>query len=227
MREIKLNPDQTAIIQGALTFAEENNNYKIQNNDDLELSAELLKTVKVKFKEIDALHKSFVQPIKESIERINRFFSPVKLRCQDIEYKIKSEIMAYRQTLERARREEELRIKKELEAQMIKEQKALERKVKLAEKAGNTERVEKINAQIETIKDADVPAVRIESKMPDIAGVSFRKTWKARVINEDILPRKFLIPNIKMLNDFAKATKGQIQVEGVEFYPEEITSART
>jgi hypothetical protein len=62
---------------------------------------------------------------------------------------------------------------------------------------------------------------------PAAAGVSSRKTWKARVIDEALVPREYLVVNQAKLDQFAKLTKGAGDVPGVEFYEQETLAART
>lgn len=47
-----------------------------------------------------------------------------------------------------------------------------------------------------------------------------RTIWKARVVDPNKVPREYCIPNEKALNGLARATKGAVKVEGVEFYSE-------
>lgn len=61
---------------------------------------------------------------------------------------------------------------------------------------------------------------------PKLNGTHVRKVWKARIIDESKVPVKFgnhvIRPiDISKLNDIAKFEKGQIQIDGVEFYEEE------
>ena len=57
-------------------------------------------------------------------------------------------------------------------------------------------------------------------------GVSTRDNWKMRIINPALIPREYLMPNEKVLNQIAKAMKNQGRIPGVEFYNEPISSVR-
>lgn len=57
-------------------------------------------------------------------------------------------------------------------------------------------------------------------------GTHVRKTWKARIVDEDKVPVKFgnhviRAIDMKALNDIAKFEQGQAKIDGVEFYQEE------
>jgi hypothetical protein len=70
----------------------------------------------------------------------------------------------------------------------------------------------------ETAAAVIAPVVQVAAVTPVIAGQSVRKTWKARVVNSDAVPRAWLMVNEKSLAAFAVATKGAVKVDGVEFY---------
>jgi hypothetical protein len=72
----------------------------------------------------------------------------------------------------------------------------------------------------ETAAAVIAPVVAVAAVTPVIAGQSIRKTWKARVVNSDAVPRAWLMVNEKSLAAFAVATKGAVKVDGVEFYEE-------
>ena len=50
------------------------------------------------------------------------------------------------------------------------------------------------------------------------AGTSLRRTWKARVVDVNAVPREFLIPNEQLLGQIAREQKENASVPGVEFY---------
>ena len=54
------------------------------------------------------------------------------------------------------------------------------------------------------------------------AGEQKRVIWKARVTSSAALPKDYMVPNEKMLDALAKASKGAMKIPGVEFYTESI-----
>ena len=71
-----------------------------------------------------------------------------------------------------------------------------------------------------------VPAPTVASKVEKPQGVSMKKLWKARVIDEKLVPREYLIVNEQMLNKVANATKGSLPIPGVQFYAEDVLASR-
>ena len=64
------------------------------------------------------------------------------------------------------------------------------------------------------------------SVVPKVAGTSMREVWRAVVVNAAELPREYLVPNQRLLDDMAKATKGAVPVPGVRFERTYVNSTR-
>lgn len=102
-----------------------------------------------------------------------------------------------------------------------------ERKRLLAEAGAAERKAEAAAAKAEAKDDiaeaAVAPVIRV-AEPEKTKGFAQRDNWKARVINADIVPRDWLIPDIEGLNKYAKAIKGGRTVPGVEFYNEPIAA---
>lgn len=84
---------------------------------------------------------------------------------------------------------------------------------------------DKINSELkEQAEWKDVEPIQVDIKdciqkvAPKQEGQYKRSNWKARIIDEKLIPRDFLMPNISKLDKFAKANTGLLTVDGVEFY---------
>lgn len=85
--------------------------------------------------------------------------------------------------------------------------------------------------KIEQQQEAELFGLEIKTETPDLKGTHIRKIWKARIVDESIVPinyGKMCIREINMskLNDIAKYTEGKAEIEGVEFYQEETVVVR-
>lgn len=58
-----------------------------------------------------------------------------------------------------------------------------------------------------------------------ISGISTRDHWVAVVVDVTKVPREFMVPNQRMLDDTAEATKGTATIPGVRFENRPIVSA--
>ena len=134
-------------------------------------------------------------------------------RCDAAEKTVKAAIVAYDSEQERKREEERRRLQAEADERARKEREALEKK------AAQMKTPEKREEYLERASEVAAPKIAIpEPVRPE--NTSTQRPWKARVVNAEILPRLFLVPDQKALDDFAKATKGAEKVAGVEFYQE-------
>lgn len=122
---------------------------------------------------------------------------------------INQKMINYTNEQERIRRAEEQRLRE------IAQQEAEDRQLAEAERLEKAGEVEAAEQVIEAPPVVHVPIV--ESEVPKIKGVSMRTTWKARVINVAAVPREWMIPNQQSLDAFARSTKGNSTIPGVEF----------
>lgn len=53
-----------------------------------------------------------------------------------------------------------------------------------------------------------------------VDGRLFRRTWKAKIVDETKLPRKYLIPNMTLINSEVRLLKDKTDIPGVEAYEE-------
>lgn len=218
--------------------------YAVTNVAEYEGAANELKAIKTKLKEVDGQRVFLKTPVLEQAKRIDDFFrAPLKFLA-DAETLLKRAMLTFQQAEEAKRREAE-RIAQEAarKAQEELRRKAAEderkaseikRQAEEAAAAGNAAEAAKLAAKAEKLEDkaeakeeqaSMVIMPTVASEQPKVAGISTRKVWKCRITDPRKVPREYLIVNEKMLADFAKATKGQIPVDGVEFYTEEIMSA--
>lgn len=220
--------------------------YAVSSVTEFENAANELKAIKAKTKEIDGQRVFLKAPVLEQAKRIDDFFrAPLKFLA-DAESLLKRAMLGFQQA------EEAKRLEAERKAQEAarKEQEELRRKAadderkakelqiqaEAAAASGDIETAIKLEARAEKLEDkadarveqaASVIIPTIAREQPKIAGISTRKVWKHRVADARRVPRDYLVVNEKMLADFAKATKGAIPVEGVEFYSEEVMAAGT
>ncbi len=169
------------------------------------------------------LHKSLVAAEKEMLQPLEKADKEIDQRMSDY----RREVERKRQEAERERRriEEEARKKAE-EAQ------------RLADEAATKEELDDDDVEILMIAQQEAEAAQSAvlpfEPAPDVAkvdGISVRKTWKARVVNDALVPVSvagIVIRPIDQsaLNKLAVASKGGFKCPGVEFYQDEITQVR-
>lgn len=212
----KENKEVAIIVQEAQQIV-------ISNNEQYQGAASYLKKIKGKSSELDTLRKSLTAPLDLSKRKIMELFKfPIEM-LQKAEHLIKAGMIEYTEKQERIRREQEEKLRKAAEAEETRKRKALEERARKAEEQGKLEKAEELREKAEEVKvEAPILADRVETPK----GVSYREQWDFRIIDVNIIPREYLVPNETMLRKFAIATKGQVPVAGIEFYSEKVVSSR-
>lgn len=109
-----------------------------------------------------------------------------------------------------------LAIQRKLEAEAKeKEEKEKARLGKLAVKAEARGDTEKADALRERQEDVCVPFAIVDPPKK-VGGISYRDNWSVEIIDESLIPREWLMPNIPALTKLAVATKGVVQIPGVK-----------
>jgi DNA polymerase III alpha subunit (gram-positive type) len=236
--EIQRKADVSAIIK---TY----DNFAITTPQDYSGAGGHLKTIKAKAKELDDLRKSLTQPLDESKRRIMEFFKKPLDFLAAAEAKVKSVMLTYQQEQEEIRQAEELKLqeaarKEEERQRKVKEEQERQWREKEEAKRKEAERLEaegkaaeaekarleadkaatKADERAEQAQDISVPVPVLKSKVEKISGISTKTIWKFKIVNVNLIPRGYMVPNEKMLGEIARATKGAVKIAGVEFYSE-------
>lgn len=101
----------------------------------------------------------------------------------------------------------------ELDAQMLESQ-------------GEVERAAQVRQNPIPVMPARVLPVVLQKDVPRIDGVSSRKNWTFRIIDESQLPREYLMPNESAIRQVVRALKDKSNIPGVEVYWEESVAVR-
>lgn len=220
-----VNEIEKELAESAALSVREAKSITIADNEQYRSASELL-----------VEHKGRITQIKEYWERPKKAAKAAHQEICDKEKEmlapftqaetiIKGLMVAYQQKVDRERRaaEEEARRKQQEEAARLMELAAK------AEAAGKT-------SEAETVLDAamaaeEAPIINMVVA-PKAEGIGVRKTWKARVINEKLVPAysndvEVRTINMSALNTLARISNGTASVPGVEFYEDMTISART
>lgn len=149
--------------------------------------------------------------------------------CDDAERMAKVKAITWKQGQDRKAEEERIRLQAKADEDARREKERLERE---AEKLKTPELKE---ARLEEAAGIQAPVITIASPVADVEGASARKTWKAELVDMDALiaaaspgsvAASFLQFNEQAANNFARSTKGKVEVAGIRFFEEEGLSIR-
>ena len=193
----------------------------VESNEDLSKATFCIKGIKQMQEKVkssfdpivDQAHKAH----KEAISQRDKYLKPL----QDIEKRFKEAILLFSKKLELEQRERE-RIANELLAKKAEE----ERQRILKESEGKTDAWDKYELE-EKAKSIVPITVDIQKKFVEQEGLSIRRIWKARIIDESKVPRMYLVVDLPQLNSAAKIENIRKEgIAGIEFYEESTASVR-
>jgi len=113
---------------------------------------------------------------------------------------------------EQRRREAEAAREREAQRKRIEDE-----RIKQAEKvseAGRPDLADKILSEKIVVAAPEPP------KVAAVAGSVMKENWKGHVIDESVLPREFMTPDLVKLNKVTKAMKGDTKIPGWEVWDE-------
>lgn len=212
-------PDQSEVTAQTGRLVKSGTSIHIDDDESLELAGSYLVKCKTVMKQIDAIFdepvKAAHQAHKAMLAAKKKLMSPL----QKVETHLKRGISLYR-----ARQEEERRRR---EAEMRAAARAKEEERRLAEAARLESEGRDNEAQMVLDMPVHAPPVVLPPAVPKLDNVSTRENWTFRVVNEALIPREFLIPDTTKLRAHARSFRDKALVPGVEFFAEEVISART
>jgi hypothetical protein len=176
---------------------------------------DMIKEVEATFGPIcDGAHKAW----KTAVAKRDGFVNPLK----EAQKSVKGLMSAYDTEQERLRREEQARLeaiaRKEEEERRLAEAIAAEEAMK-AQGATREEVAQETAAILETpVTVAPVVLPKATPKLQN--GPIYRTIWKARIVNEALIPRQYMTPDLVKINGVVRSLKGAANIPGVQSYEE-------
>lgn len=195
----------------------------VTNNEQETRAVEFLKTIKTMQAEVNDTFSPIVEKAhaahKEATAQRNKFLNPLL----EAEKRIKGRVSNFRLDMERKRMEQERRLREEAEKKAEAERQKLQKQAEKAAAKGNEEKAAELQARKEMVQ---APTIVVENQTTKQEGMAVRTVWKARIVNPNLVPREYLLPNEKLIDSIAKSTKGTLKIAGVEFFEDSIVSMR-
>ena len=253
IEDISQDAKATALVQAANETKVQALTLLVRSPHEYEQVSGFLSQVKAKTNEIEGHLKYLKEPFLEGGRRVDEFFRAPLQFLKEAEHAAKSRLLNYEAEQRRIAAEEQRRLEEEarkkreaFEAKARKEREdadavagEMQRKADEARAAGDLAEsvrlrnqadkvVEKSEAKAEAIqsKAEQVVAPKVEAYIPPVVGQFSKTVWKARVLDQKAVPEEYKVVDVAMLDKLAQATKGKVPVAGVEFYSEQIMSAR-
>lgn len=172
---------------------------EIVSEEGMTMASDLLNDLKKVEKAVVERKKEITGPLMEALSSARELFKPVEKSYASAKTTIKAKMLDFTVT-------EETRIEKEkakVEARLEKGTMRTDTAVEKIENIGNTKK---------TFKGAS-------------SKTSLRTVTKIRITNEDLIPREFMVPNMKLITEAVLRQKRT--VEGVETYEDKTIVSRS
>jgi len=176
---------------------------------------DMIREVKDTFDPIcEAAHKAH----KQAVEKRSKYLDPLTAAQKSV----KSLMSAWDQEQERIRLAEQRRLeeiaRKKEEERLLQEAIAVEQE---AQRNGATQEEAEQEAAIILSEPVYVAPVVIPKDVPKMqGGPVYHTIWKAKIINETLIPRQYLVPDMVKINGVVRSLKNQANIPGVHAYEE-------
>ena len=205
--EISISNDWIELRNRCLTQATKVE--KIDNQIDFEDAEIAMKRCSTTSNKLEKLRKDFVKPINKLTKDIKKMTDDARAELEEEKARIKGLLSGYMQELQRKEQEE-----RERQAQI-----AMENERKLQE---FEEKVED-NPFAEFIAPPKLEEVKeVEVKQPVKTAIRTRTNWTYEIIDENLIPREFLMVDTVKLNKYVKEHKGNTDIAGVKAVEQQI-----
>lgn len=190
----------------------------ISSDTDATYVAEGVGEIKKVIKSIEAQRLSYTKPLDEAKKKLIEDERKITEPLNSIIKTLNTKMVAWTMAQEKRRREEaEKKRQEELAALEAEKQKqlAIAATTDNEEAAKAVEEIEKNAARLEAAPVTITNTVKTEK-----GAWTVQARWKARVVDESLVPREFLIVDTIKLNKYATTMKESAKVPGVEFFKE-------
>lgn len=169
----------------------------IDSDAKMSEATDMLKKIKVVGKLITEKKELITKPLNQALKEARDMFRPFEEECDQAEREVKNKMITYQNEQERIRKIELQKIENRVEK--------------------GTMKVETAVKKIENVQEVT------KSVQGQVGAVSTRIIKKVRITDESLIPREYLIPDLKKIEQVAKAG---VAIPGVEVYEEKSISVR-
>jgi len=199
-------------METALTLYEQARSILVKTAEDYQFAGEFLRRLKDQRKAI----QDWFRPLKEKADQAHKALVKKEREAlkplEEAEALVAPAMIAWKREEERKAEEEARRIREEARRR--------EEEIRLAE-AIQAEREGDLGAAQAILEEPiEVPVVTVQPRTPKISGLAERTTWTFRVVNESLIPREYLMPNLTKIGAVVRSDKGKTSIPGIEVFPQ-------
>ena len=193
------------------------NEIVVSNNEQYEQASEFCKGIKTLAKGITDYFEPMVSKAysswKELTTKKKEQLDPLEVIEKNIKSKMDTFYLKQQQEIQRQQRE--------LETKKRQEEEAIAKELREQEKKGNEAKAEELRQKMAEKQAEIVIPVTVQAK---VSGTAVKEVWDYKVEDISKVERKYLIINDDLLSKLATATKGKLEVKGIQFFSKLQTS---
>lgn len=212
-----MTENQQELKEQALSIPEQARVITINDAESYERAGGILVRVKALRDKIDQVFDPIISAAFKAHKEAKSQKTKVEEPLVVAEGWLKPQLARWKNEQEQKRREAEEAEREK--ARKVAEDAQINKAVKL-EQSGNIAAAEKVINQ-----PVRVPPVVKPSETPKIGGVSFRQNWKARIVDDSLIPRAYMVPDMVKINAHVRSMKQASNIPGVEAYSDDVVSA--
>ena len=205
---VKIEKEAKELETEMVKLSGEYSGFMIATPEDYTKSGEILQKIKGKYALLDDREKEITRPMEQAKKSVIALFKRPKQILEGLEVKIKDAILTFqeKQEAERRKKEEELKKIQEAEAK------------KLEAKANKTKNEDKKAELLAAAESTRAIAPQVAPNIPKVEGISMAENWAFEIVNKDLIPREYMIPDEVTLGKVARATRGSLHIPGIRIY---------
>lgn len=181
----------------------------IQKKEDLELATNDLAIIKNLREALEDKKKDYVGPIRDHLDAVNEAFKQLLAPFVEADQITRDKVKEYR--IEQQKKADEAAA---IEAE----------KLNLARREAEYSGTGEISVELGTV---EAPPPVPKTVRTDVGTSGGRVQWKWRMVDFALVPDEYKILNHSLLTSFARSTKGQREIPGIEIYPDTVVTVRS
>ena len=218
-RQLELLDADEQMLRVAIAFAGNAKQIVVSDMPSYEGANAMLREVATLTTRIEADRKTKKAPILAAGKELDAQYADADRNLKEARAAVEQQINSFRRAEEAKRREAAQRAAELAEKERIR----LERLADKAAERGDVAKAAEFEDRAEHMAEAvNVPV----APMARPEGVTVRENWTFQITDESLLPRQYLIPDLKAIGAIGKALKSRAEIPGVRFYNDESTVVR-
>lgn len=191
----------------------------VKDDESFALGGEILLEIKRRAKVVDERFADPVSLAHKAHKALTALRDSVISPFKQAETTIKGKLGTYQMAIEKQRRDEADRLRKQAEAKAEAERIA---KAQDQMDSGDLKGCEKtLQAPLK------VDPVRLTTpEAPKVAGVSFKDDWRFEISNVNEIPMEYMVPDEKAIARVVKALGSKANIPGIRIWAEKVVSGR-